>query len=512
MTSNKRLAKNTLLLYVRTILILGISLFTSRVILKTLGVDDYGIYNVIGGFVTMFSLVSGTLVHASQRFITFELGKPHDSRPQEVFGAVMTVHILLAVLLVLLLETVGLWYVNFKMNLPPDRMDASNWVFQFSVAVFIVNILSAPYNAVIIAHEKMSAFAYISLLEVTLKLLIVYLLLLSDKDRLIIYAALLLLVAFIIRFIYGLYCRRHFTESKFTIVREKKYYKEILGFVGYTFVGSMASVLSHQGVSLILNYFFGVVVNAARGLSMQVQNAIMKFVNDFMTALKPQITKSYASGEVKKSMDLCYMGSRFSFYLFLILSTPIVFRTPYVLSLWLGDYPDFTVEFVRLTIFISMANLLTMTLTTEILAIGDLKVNVWIIGGIRVMSLPLCYLFSKLGYGPLSCYYILLLTEFATVISRVFVIKWLIKIPVLDFFRHVMAYITCVGGITYAISFFLDNLFAENFSGFFMFTLSSAIITVIVSYFIGVKSDERMKINSFVVAKVSRYSSKTGRQ
>lgn len=289
-SDGKRLAKNTILLYGRTFLIMAISLFTSRVVLNTLGIDNYGIYNVIGGFVAMFSIAGGTLVTACQRFLTYEIGKKENAQTQKVFSAALTIHIVLAIFLLVLFETIGLWFLNAKMNIPPDRMIAANWVFQCSILAFLVNIVSSPYNALIIAHEKMSAFAYISLMDAILKLLIVYMLYITSWDRLILYAILYLGVAILDRLIYSLYCRR-FSESKFVFIKDKALYKKITGFAGFTFLGSVASLLSNHGVNLILNLFYGVAINAARGIAVQVQNAVVKFVNDFMTALNPQITK-----------------------------------------------------------------------------------------------------------------------------------------------------------------------------------------------------------------------------
>ena len=338
-SSNKRLAKNTVLLYMRTLVVMVISIFTSRVILQSLGIEDYGTYNVIGGFVAMFSMLGGTLVTATQRFINVELGKKENGNPNEVFSTAMGIHIALAVIIFIALETFGLWFLNCKMNIPDGRMFAANVVFQCSVLAFLLNIICMPYNAIIIAYERMKAFAYISLYDVMVKLLISYALFLFLSDRLIIYAVLLLALAVSERSIYSIYCRRHFPEeSKFHIVRDRRAYIRQTSFAGYTFLGSFASILSNHGVNIVLNIFCGVAVNAARAIAMQVLHAITKFVSDFTVALNPQIVKTYAAGETSKSMELVYRGAKFSYYLMFMSSVPIIFFTPEILNLWLGPY------------------------------------------------------------------------------------------------------------------------------------------------------------------------------
>ena len=302
-SSNKRLAKNSLTLYMRTIAVMVISIFTSRVILQSLGVEDYGTYNVIGGFVAMFSLLGGTLVSATQRFINVELGKKEGGNPNEVFCTAMGIHIGLAIIIFIALETFGLWFLNYKMNIPNGRMFAANIVFQCSILAFLLNIICMPYNAIIIAYERMKAFAYISLYDVILKLLISYALFIFLYDRLIIYAILLLVLAISERSIYSIYCRRNFPEeSAFHIVRNKQAYIRQTSFAAYTFLGSFAAVLANHGVNIVLNLFCGVAVNAARAISMQVLHAVSKFVSDFTVALNPQIVKTYAAGELDKSI------------------------------------------------------------------------------------------------------------------------------------------------------------------------------------------------------------------
>lgn len=504
-SSSKRLAKNTILLYLRTLLVMAISLYTSRVILATLGIDNYGIYNVIGGFVSMFSLAGGTLVSATQRFLNFEIGKKEDSNPNKVFCTSMCIHITLSAILLILFETIGLWFLNWKMNIPIDRIYSANWVFQCSVLAFLVNILSIPYNAVIIANEKMSAFAYISLLDVSLKLLVTYLLYLSPWDVLILYAVLLLLESLLIRSIYSIYCSKKFSDiTKFYIVKDKAAYKRQVGFAGYTFIGSMAAILSNQGINLIMNIFCGVAVNAARGVAVQVQHAVEKFVTDFMTALNPQITKTYAAGETDKSMQLVYRGAKFSFFLITILAMPIIIRTPYILDLWLKTYPEYAIEFVRLILVYSMLVVLSKPLITEILATGKVKSNAFIIGGLRMLNLPLCYMALNFDYQPTVCFYILILVEIFTMHARLYIIKSYTGNSIIRYYNNVLARILPIIICVLIGDYYINKAIPHSFLGLVIFSSISVSITIVAIAVFGLTNNERSFIMKFVTSKIKK--------
>ena len=451
----------------------------------------------------MFSVAGGTLVTACQRFLTYEIGKKENSRINEVFSASIVIHISLAIFLLVLFETIGLWFLNAKMNIPADRMTAANWVFQCSIIAFLINIISSPYNALIIAYEKMSAFAYISILDVALKLLIVYMLYISSYDRLILYSVLFLGVTLLNRSVYGLYCRR-FSVSKFIIVKDKSLYKRITNFAGYTFLGSVAAILSNHGVNLILNMFYGVTINAARGIAVQVQNAVVKFANDFMTALNPQITKSYAAGETEKSLSLCYKGARISFFLLMTITLPIIIRTPYILELWLKIYPDYAIIFVRLTLALSLVTLLSVPLTTEILAVGKLQSNALAIGGIRLLILPICYIVMKLGNDPQSCYVVLILMEIVSLFVRLYILKRQIQANIIGYIREVIFYIIIVFSLSFSISYLLDNVVEQSFIGLIFFVFLSVIFSVSIVYVIGLKKNEREQIKKIILNKIQK--------
>ena len=396
---NKRIAKNTLMLYGRMLFSMAVSLYTSRLVLNTLGVEDFGIQNVVGGFVAMFSLISGSLSAAVSRFITYELGRGDKERLNQVFATSLFIHIALAIAVLLLSETIGIWFVNNKMTIPVERLTAANWVFQCSILSFILGLLSIPYNAVIVAHERMGAFAYIGILEVLLRLAIILFIAFSPWrfDRLIIYAILLVALSALMRAIYTIYCRRNFSECRTALRFDKACWREMSSFAGWNFIGSSSAVLKDQGVNILINLFFGPILNAARGIAMTVNGAICGFVNNFMVALNPQITKSYASGDYPFLFSLIERGARFSFYIILFLALPVLFETDFVLALWLKQYPDHTVNFVRLIILLSMCEMVSNPLVTLQLATGKIRNYQIAVGGMQMMNFPLSYLCLALG-------------------------------------------------------------------------------------------------------------------
>ena len=344
--NNKRIAKNTIALFIRMLAIMLISLYTSRLVLKSLGVTDFGIYNVVGGFVAMFSIISNSISSSISRYITYSLGKGDVKSLRMIFSSSLNMLYLICLFLFIILETGGLWFLNFKMVIPEGRLYAANWVFQISLLTFVIDIIAMPYNALIIAHEKMSVFAYIGIVEALGKLCVALLIAFSPIDRIIYYALLMAVVAVLVRLLYSFYCRRHFEESKYSFIINKSLIKNMFSFAGWNFFGISSSMLADQGVNLILNIFFGPAVNTARGLALQVSGAVTSFSSNFMTAFNPQITKSYAMDEKGHYIDLVCRGSKFSFFLMYIFVLPVMFSTAYILQLWLGKTPDHTVNFV----------------------------------------------------------------------------------------------------------------------------------------------------------------------
>lgn len=489
--NNKRIAKNTLLLYVRTLFTMLVSLYTSRVVLNTLGVSDYGIYNVVGGVVAMFSVVSGSLSSSISRFITYELGHGDFDRLKRIFTTSVNIQIGISMVILILAETFGLWFLNTKMNIPADRMTAANWVLQCSLASFVISLISVPYNACIIAHERMSAFAYISILEAVLKLAVVYMLLISPYDKLSTYAVLLVAVALLIRLTYGQYCKRHFEESRYKFVYDRPLIKEMTGFAGWSFFGNGAYMLNTQGVDMLINIFFGVTLNAAKGVATQVQNAVMQFVNNFTVAVNPQITKSYAAGDMEYMYKLVCRGARFSYFLLFIFVVPIVCEADYILRLWLKTVPEYAPVFLRLTLFGALMTLLGNSMITAVSATGDIKrYQLWVtIVGCLVF--PLTWMAFQFGLPPETTYIIYIVIYFSLNFVRLHIVKDLLNFPVKLYLTDVMVRILVVS----ILSFILPLLVISNFEQSFLRLCISCIIgmtsTILTILWLGLEKNER---------------------
>lgn len=491
-SNNKRIAKNTVLLYIRTLIILVIALYTSRVVLQALGVDDYGTYNVVGGFVAMFSLLSGSLSNAISRYITFELGKDDKNRLMEVFSTSVTVQIILAVIVVVLAEIVGVWFLNVKMNIPDGRMVAANWVFQCSLLTFAINLISIPYNACIIAHERMNAFAYVSILEAVLKLGAVLLLFVVGFDRLIVYAVLLVIVATVIRLIYGVYCDRHFDECKYHFSLNKPLIKEMTSLAGWNMLGSSGAILNSHGINLLMNLFFGVTVNAARGLAVQVNSAVTQFVNSFTTAVNPQITKSYAKEEKDYMFKLVAMSSKYSFYLMLMLVAPIIVEAPFLLKLWLKTVPDYTVLFVRLTLVASLISTLSSPLYTLALATGNIKKYQIVVGSLSLSCFFVTYVCYKLGLPVESAYYAYIIIQVVILVARLKIVSDLTELNLMQFSSSVLSKVVFVSLIVVVILYLSKSIFVSStFVNSLVIIFIACVVSFISIVLIGLDSYER---------------------
>lgn len=503
--NNKRIAKNTLLLYVRMLFTMAVSLFTSRVILNTLGVEDYGIYNVVGGIVTMFSVLSGSLSASISRFITFELGKGNFERLKTIFSTGVNIQIGMSVLIIAIAEVVGIWFLNTKMNIPPERMLAANWVFQCAIFTFVLNLLSVPYNAAIIAHEKMSAFAYISVIEVTLKLIIVYMLLISPFDRLETYAVLLLLVGATIRFIYGYYCKRHFEECTYHFVIDKPILKEMTGFAGWNFLGNGAYMLNTQGVNILMNLYFGVAVNAARGIATQVDATLKQFVNNFTTAVNPQITKSYAQGDFDYMHKLVCRSAKFSAFLMMFFAIPIILETQSILTIWLKTVPEYAAVFLQLIIISSFVDtVLANSLVTSMFATGDIKRYQVIVTTVGCLVFPFSWIAFKLGYPPEISYILYFIIYTILLGVRLYLLKDMVKLPFMMYVRDVLYRVIPVMGISFMIPMVIRFSMQEGWKRLVLLCLVSTIVTAIVEFRIGLTKDER----AFIYNKVKEIAKK----
>ena len=497
---NSTIAKNTILLYFRQIIILIIGLYTSRVILNTLGVTDYGLYNVVGGVVAMFGFITNAMGNATSRFITFSTGKDNLKDSEETFGTILTIYYIIAFAILLLGETIGLWFLYNYLVIPEERFAAALWVYHFSVIAAVMNVLYIPYNSLIIAHEKMTAFAYISILDALLKLIIVYLLVISSYDKLIVYAVLIFLVQCIDRFIYIYYCRRKFVESKSKAIYRPKLFQEILVFSGWTLNGNIAVMCYTQGINILLNMFFGPVVNAARGVATQVQTITLNFVSGFQTAVYPQITKSYAQGDMHRLYNLLHASCRYSYFLIFMLALPFIIKSQYVLELWLKIVPDYTVPFLSLILLFSMLRSITNPVNFAVQATGDIKKFQLIEGTLGLMILPLAYIQLKVFHsGPVSVFVILVIVEFITIFVRIYIGVKKIKGSLSLYFLRVIRpiFITTIVGTS--IPYVVSVLTEENFTGTILTYFTILIWTFPSIYFCGLSATEKNIIKDKVI-------------
>lgn len=491
-SANKRIAKNTLVLYVRMLFTMGISLFTSRVVLQTLGVEDYGISSVVGGVISMFTFINAAMVSSTQRYLNFELVRGDANQLRSVFSTSLQIHALIALAIIVLSETVGLWFLNERLVIPEARMNAAMWVYQCSILSCAVSIMSTPYNAVIVAHEKMSAFAYISILDVSLKLLVVYLLVVLPFDKLIILSILTLLVQLFIRYIYTLYCHRHFPESYFQFRFNKTLFKEMFGFAGWSFWGNLAAILYTQGLNMMLNIFFGPIVNAARGIAVQVQSAVQQFVGGFQTALNPQITKNYASNNLPQMHSLMFRSARFSFLLLFFLSLPVLMETNFILTLWLKTVPDDAVIFTQIMICISLIYTTANPCVIANQATGKVKIYQMVVGGILLLILPISYVVLKLGAPAYSVFIVHFCIESVAQFSRMYMLRKLIHLPLWQYMKNIYIPIVSTVAIAIILPLVVRMQVAEGWLRFLAVGFTCVLSVGASSYFIGFTKQERV--------------------
>lgn len=494
--NNKRIAKNTLLLYIRMLFLIVVSLYTSRVVLKALGIEDFGIYNVVGGVVMSLSFFNSAMAGATQRFLSFSLGKGDHGELKRTFSTCVVLHLGIAVLFLLLAETVGLWFLNNKLVIPDNRMIAANWVFQFSLVTFLVSIVSVPYNAAIIAHEKMSAFAYISILEVLFKLCIAYGILYTSSDKLIFYGLALCLVSVIIRVIYGVYCNKYFIETATKIEYDKTILWDISKYVGWSFYANFSGVAYGQGLNMLLNIFFGPSVNAARAVAYQVQNAVLNFTTSFQMAVNPQIVKYYALHEMQDMYKLIMRSSRFSFYLMFTISLPLWLFLDYILEIWLGKVPDNSVLFCRIVLLIMLVDTLSNPLTTATQSTGNLRLNSLLGGTNLIMILPVSYLFLKWGFPPATVFYVNLFFSFSALAIRLFINKRLMSFPIIDFVYKVLIRCFILGLAISIIPLYVNSQINRTFASLMLMSFLCLCLSVAVFSVFGLTTNERAFINS----------------
>lgn len=496
--NNKKIAKNTLLLYFRMLLMMFVTLFTSRVVLDKLGVTDYGIYNVVGGVVAMLGFLNSSMSNAVQRYLSFEIGKNNEDGVNRIFNVSLFAHAGIAVFVFVVMEIVGVWYLNTHMNIPAERMDAANWVLQCSIFTTLFTILQVPYNAIIISKEQMGIYAYISILEVVLKLLVVYMLAIGNFDKLKLYSVLIMVVTIGIVMIYRFYCTRKYKEAKFKFIKDWNLLKQIVGFASWNVLGELAWVFTGQGVNIILNSFFGPVVNAARGLAEQVNGAVNRFVANFQTAVNPQLIKNYASDQLGEMKTLLFRSTRFSYYLLLALSLPIILKMDFILHLWLKEVPDYTTGFCQLVLVSSLVSTLSNLLAQVARAYGKIRNYQIIVSIFLLLNFPLSYIVLKFGCSPLSTMIVNIGVNAMLLFVRLRLTNRMIQMTYGSFIRNVLFPVIIVTAVALVIPLTIYFMLDNSIISFIIVCLVSFVSVGVSTYALGMNANERLYILSAI--------------
>lgn len=497
--NNKQIAKNTLMLYIRMFLIMGVSLYTSRIILRVLGVEDFGIYNVVASIVVLFSFIQNAMTAAIQRFLNFELGKGDLDQARRVFSSSIIIYAGICLLIFIFAETVGLWFLKTQLNIPEERTDAAYWVYQVSIFAALVQIIQMPYNASIIAFEKMSFYALISIIEVILRLLIVFILyFVNTIDKLKLYSLLVLIVSSIVFLLYYFYCRKKFTICSFKWVYDSLLLRRLLGFSGWSLFGSLANVGLNQGVGFILNIFYGVLMNASLGIANQVGTAVNKFISSFQIAFNPQIVKIYAVEDFNYLNNLILRTSKYSFYLMLIIVVPLLVDTKFILGIWLGEIPQYAVLFSQITLLYLLIDSIAGPFWMTAYASGRIRVYQIIVSCLLGLNLLVIFVLLKIGFNPTVVIFSRVIFSFIILIFRIIYVYKLTQFKVYTFMKKVMLRIIIIVSVSLFFIFQVYHLFETGFIRLFVLILFSTFILVIMIYFGGLNADERFFLSSKV--------------
>lgn len=492
-SNNRKIAKNSLFLYLRMLVTLGIGLFTSRIVLQSLGIDNYGVYNVVGGVVVAFGFLNMSLTNSSSRFYSVTIAENNLKKLIETSNCIVTIHYGMALFVLLLIETLGIWLLNHKLVIPSESMVAAHWVFQCSAITMFIGIISTPYNAMIISHEHMNMFAFISIFESFSKLAIAYLLfVLPDNLRLIFYSVLILIVQLFVRVLYTAYCKRKFAEANFKFKWNKAISIPILKFAGWTMNGNVAVIGYTQGINILLNIFFGPAVNAARGIAVQVQSAVKQFFMSFQTAINPQIMKSYATGNMDYMHELIIRGSKFSYYLVWALVMPIMLNIDYLLSIWLINPPQYSNSFIIIILCVCLVNTISTPLNYGIQATGDLKLFQLVEGSILLSIVPLAWIGLKyLAFTPNDVFLTYLLIEIITQISRVLIVCKRISINLSEYFNNLILKIFLVSIISFPLPLILTKYLEESFWNLIISIIISECCIILSIWTLGFNIEEK---------------------
>lgn len=493
MSNSTRIAKNTIALYFRQILIMLVSLYTVRVVLATLGAEDYGIYNVVAGVVTMFSFLSGAMATASQRFFSFEMGKGNNENLSKIFSVTLTIYAVIAIIIIVLAETAGLWFVNTKLVVPVQRLTAARWIYQCAVLSFLFTILTTPYMSLIIAHENMNIYAYVSIVEALLKLAVVFVLKIGKLDKLILYGILLLCVAVINTSLYRFYCRKHYAECKFRFVYDKEKFKEIFGFTGWTLFGQFTTIIRNQAVTILINQFFTPVVVAARSIAQQVTNAVSVFSTNFNTSLYPPIIKEYSAGNKEEMFRLVNNGSKMTFFLMWIFTLPLVLHLDFVLGLWLKNVPEWTVLFTRLSLIEVLINSLSFPLQTAARAPGKMRTYELTLGIMQLFIFAFSFVFFNIGFAVWTTFVVSIAITFLMMIARLVIVKKQTGFSVRKFIIQVVTPLAAVCTVSGVIAAAMFMFFPKTILSSILQILFCVAETMACMYFIGMNKNQKKK-------------------
>lgn len=501
--NNKRIAKNSIYMSIRMVIVLCITLYTTRAILDVLGVEDYGIYNVVCGFVSMLAFLNTSMSNGIQRFFNFEYGKNGEVGANRVYNTALIIQSLLAIVILVLAESFELWYMYEKMVIPAERFIAAQWIFQLSLVSFLFIIMQAPYTAAVMAHEKMDFYAIVSVLDAVLKLGIVFVIPLFDGDGLIIYGVLLSLISVLNFILYYVYCKKNFNEIKFHIIFDRTLFRLMLGFSGWNVFGSFANMMKEQGINLIMNLFFGPIVNAARGIAVQINSGLQSFVANLGISIRPQIVQSYAKGDINRTMNLYFSISKLSCCLLYFIALPVIIEIDFILHIWLGDnIPDHTTTFIAIIILTSFVNNLNAATSNVVHASGKMMLY-QVTGGLAILlAIPLAYWALKNGASPEWALLMSFITMMFAQIIALIVLKRIVRYSIKEYMRKVLFPFIGVVLICSPIIYYASTLFKEGLLRFCIITSMSIIVVGIAIYIIGLNTKEKSLIRNMFLNRI----------
>ncbi len=507
-SSNRTIAKNTAFLYFRMMIVMAVYIYTSRVILKSLGASDYGIYNVVGGVVAMMSFLNGALSASTSRFLTYELGTGNTEKLKRIFSACLNLHICVALLAAILAETIGLWFFYEKMVIPADRIDAAFWVYQFSIVTMFFAFTQVPYNASLISHEQMSVYAYVGLYEAFATLAIAYAVAFSPIDSLVFYAALLMLNKILVQLFYRLYTKWHYIECRLRLIRDRVLYKSLLSYSGWDLFGGVAGICQGQGLNLLLNLFFGPVINASRAIAYQVQGATGQFVGNFLVAVRPQVIKSFAEGNYDRMYSLTFQSAKYSFLMMLALVVPLGFEIDLILKIWLGDVPPMTTIFTLLVLVNALFETFHSAMLMSFHAIGKIRLGNMIGGTGMIMTLPLAYMALKFGAPAWSAFLVILIVNFILQLFNFWLLNHYIKYDIHSFLLRSVLPCVIIGISVFIAAWGITIYMAEGWFRFFTLGLVSELLLAYLTYYVALSTNEKNKVRKIFIDKYDSFKNK----